>query len=101
MEKGDLLGGAFKKGPSAPVSDKVDFKKEKKEKVKLSYQEIMSAKEDNAEFRTGKKFMKQRGAAGKIHRKGKTGGQKKSKGKSPGSKSFGSKKAMGGKKFKK
>ena len=74
MEKGDLLGGAFKKGPSAPVSDKVDFKKEKKEKVKLSYQEIMAAKEDNEEFRTGKKFMKSRGAAGKIHRKGKTGG---------------------------
>ena len=45
----------------------------------------MKEKEENSEFRTGKKFKKARGAAGKIHRKFKSGGGKKKK-------SFGKKK---------
>jgi hypothetical protein len=60
------------------------MKKEKKEKVKMSYDEIMKAKEENPEFRTGKRFAKARGAAGKIHRKHKSGG-KRSKGGKGGS----------------
>lgn len=55
------------------------MKKEKKQKVKMSYDEIMKAKETNEEFRSGKKFMKVRGAAGKIHRKNKGKGGKRSK----------------------
>ena len=41
----------------------------------------MKNREENDEFRTGKKFKKARGAAGKIHRKFKSGGHKKSFGK--------------------
>lgn len=83
MEKGDLLGGAFKKADQSAGNDHIKMKKEKKEKVKMSYDEIMKAKEDNDEFRTGKRFMKARGAAGKIHRKHKGG--KRSKGGKGGS----------------
>ena len=61
------------------------MKNEKKEKQRLSYEDIMKEKEENSEFRTGKKFKKARGAAGKIHRKFKSGGGKKKK-------SFGKKK---------
>jgi hypothetical protein len=39
----------------------------------------MKAKEENEEFRTGKKFRKVRGAAGKIHRKHKSGGKRKNR----------------------
>ena len=60
------------------------MKNERKEKQRYSYEEIMKEKEENSEFRTGKKFKKARGAAGKIHRKFKSGGGKK--------KSFGKKK---------
>ena len=70
------------------------MKKEKKQKVKLTYDEIMKTRETNEEFRSGKKFMKVRGAAGKIHRKNKGKGGKTSK---TGSKSFGG----GGKRQKK
>jgi hypothetical protein len=40
-----------------------------KEKKKMTYEEIMKAKEQNSEFRSGKRHKKARGAAGKIHRK--------------------------------
>ena len=39
----------------------------------------MKQREENTEFRTGKKFKKARGAAGKIHRKFKSGGGHKKK----------------------
>ena len=50
----------------------VKIRKEKKEKIKMSFDQIMDAKKENEEFRTGKKFKKVRGAAGKIHRKHKS-----------------------------
>ena len=82
MEKGDILGGAFKKGPVTDNTENdIKMKKEKKEKQHLSYGDIMKTREENDEFRTGKKFKKARGAAGKIHRKFKSGGKKKSFGK--------------------
>ncbi len=61
------------------------MKTDKKEKQRLTYDDIMKEREENTEFRTGKKFKKARGAAGKIHRKFKSGGGKKKK-------SFGKKK---------
>ena len=80
MEQGDILGGAFKKGNGgAPRDDSVKFKKEKKEKIKMNYEEIIKAKEENEEFRTGKKFKKARGAEGKIHRKHKSNSSNKHK----------------------
>ena len=86
LDKGDILGGAFKKNPNATSNDdQVKMKNEKKEKQRLTYDDIMKQKEENEEFRTGKKFKKARGAAGKIHRKFKSGGGKKKK-------SFGKKK---------
>jgi hypothetical protein len=79
MENGDLLGGAFKKAEQTIKDDKdrIKMKKDLKEKSKMSRDQIMAAKDENDEFRSGKKFMKARGAAGKIHRKhkgGKSGG---------------------------
>ena len=69
MERGDIYGGAFAK-PSKVVDDgKVKMRAEQKHRAKMSYEEIMKAKESNEEFRTGKRFKKSRGAAGKIHRK--------------------------------
>jgi len=74
------MGGAFKKpeagwGKKDPDSvtfkknDSVSFKNEKKQKVKMDYQQIMKEKEENEEFRSGKKHKKARGADAKIHRK--------------------------------
>ena len=61
MERGDIYGGAFAK-PSKVVDDgKVKMRAEQKHRAKMSYEEIMKAKESNAEFRTGKRF-KSRGA---------------------------------------
>jgi hypothetical protein len=79
MEKGDILGGAFAKSGPNFANDNIKIRKEKKEKVKMNYEEIMAAKEENSEFRTGKRFMKVRGAEGKIHRKNKSGGGKHKK----------------------
>lgn len=85
MEQGDLLGGAFKKfDKNFKVDDSVKMKKEKKEKVKMDYQQIMKAKEENEEFRTGSKFKKARGAGGKIHRKNKSASSNKRAKKSRG-----------------
>jgi len=79
MEQGDILGGAFKKADQnvGAQNDNVKIRKEKKEKVKMNYDEIMKAKEENEEFRTGKRFKKARGAAGKIHRKHKSNSSSK------------------------
>jgi len=88
MEQGDIYGGAFKKADNrTPTDDSVvKIRKEKKERVRLNYDDIMKAKEDNDEFRTGKKFRKVRGAAGKIHRKHKSGGGKRKNRSSAGTK---------------
>lgn len=71
LNKGDIMGGAFKKGTSSGERDdgRVQMRDQKKERVKMDYQQIMKAKEDNEEFRSGKKWKKARGADGKIHRK--------------------------------
>ena len=85
LDKGDILGGAFKKPEAGwgKKDDTVSFKREKKEKVKMDYQQIMKAKEENEEFRSGKKHKKSRGADAKIHRKFQSGKRgKKTKGKS-------------------
>ena len=78
LEKGDLLGGAYK---SAGVMQSSDTKigKEKVERKKLSYSDIVKAREENPEYMTGKRYMKSRGAAGKIHLKHKGKPKKKFK----------------------
>ena len=45
------------------------MRSEKKHKKKLTYDEIMKEREKNEDFMTGKKYKKNRGAMGKLHRK--------------------------------
>ena len=69
FEKGDFLGGAYKSaGVSASVDD-IKIGREKKEKKKHTYEEIMKKREVNPEYMTGKRYKKSRGAMGKIHQK--------------------------------
>ena len=45
------------------------MRSEKKQKKKLTFDEIMKEREKNEDFMTGKKWQKKRGAMGKLHRK--------------------------------
>ena len=74
LDKGDLLGGAYKGAGVIDPKDsdeKIRFGKVKKEKKTHSYAEIMKERESNADYMTGKRYKKSRGAMGKIHQKGK------------------------------
>ena len=74
MEKGDLLGGAYKKVDSAPESakDQVKIGQESMERKKHTYAGIMQERSKNEEYMTGKRFAKARGSMGKLHKKGKS-----------------------------
>ena len=72
FEKGDFLGGAYKSANVQSLTTKEhagDFKigQEKREKKKMSYEEIMKKRETIEDFMTGKRHKKSRGAMGKIH----------------------------------
>ena len=73
FEKGDFLGGAYKSAnvqsltkENASTGD-LKIGQEKREKKKLSYEEIMKKRETIEDFMTGKRYKKSRGAMGKIH----------------------------------
>ena len=75
LERGDLLGGAYK---SAGIIDSKETKigKAKVERKKHSYEDIKKVRESNPDFMTGKRHKKSRGSMGKIHQKHKKGKKK-------------------------
>ena len=75
MEQGDIHGGAYKRLDMGKSEDEVRMRPDKKKKKKMTYDEIKAEREKNEEFMTGKKYKKNRGAMGKLHRKKK--GKKK------------------------
>mmetsp|Transcript_21380 Transcript_21380/g.26316 ORF Transcript_21380/g.26316 Transcript_21380/m.26316 type:complete len:99 (+) Transcript_21380:327-623(+) len=70
LEKGDLLGGAYK---SAGIVDSKETKigREKVERKKHTYEEIKKIREQRPDYMTGKKHKKSRGSMGKLHMKNK------------------------------
>ena len=78
LNKGDLLGGAYK---SAGIVDSQDTRigKEKREKKKHTYEEIKQIRETRPDYMTGKKHRKSRGSMGKVHMKNKGKPKKKFK----------------------
>ena len=75
MEKGDLLGGAYKKHGDLTAREKreneqIKIGKDIREKKPKTYVGIMSDREKNPEYMTGRRFAKPKGAMGKLHKKG-------------------------------
>ena len=67
LEKGDVLGGAYKGSGVIQSSEVAKIGREKVERKKHSYAEILKKREDNPDYMTGKRHAKSRGSMGKLH----------------------------------
>ena len=68
IDTADLTGSTFAKVHTGR-EEQFKMRGEKKQKKKLTFEQIQKERETNEDFMRGKKFKKHRGAMGKLHKK--------------------------------
>ena len=71
LEKGDILGGAYKSAGVIQDNTETRIGRSKIERKKHTFADIQKKRETNPDYMTGKRHKKSRGSMGKIHQKGK------------------------------